>query len=231
MLIVCVNKLGLFKKSLGLLFGNGVQTAPGIESWNPQSFQKCAGTCVRVQMRKFVQLHLNTLQVALRLLFLWVLACKYACKYLPSTSCAPRLALGSGDWQINKSLRLIFLKANYVEQHNLLVLIVQENNKTSWPYLGLYMCLVLLCHQSHQPGNFHGSPVPTRPFCINCQYLDQIFTLLRLDHCSRLHIHFELPILSPLLSPLFFNLSIWHCHLLNINLRWCRAQLHSKMYL
>lgn len=142
-----------------------------------------------------------------------------------------RLALGSGDRQINKSRRLIFLKANYTEQHNLLVLIVQESKKASWQCRGCpcvwYCYATKVTHLGIATVLLH----LRLPFCIHCQDLVQIFTLLCSDYCSRLRIHFELPILSPLLSPLFFSLSIWHRYLLNRNLRWCRAQLHSKIYL
>lgn len=79
------------------LFGNSIQTTQGIESWNLQSFQMCAATCVRIQIDKYVQLHLNAFKIALMLLFLWVLAYKYTCKYLPSVYYAPRTVLSSGE--------------------------------------------------------------------------------------------------------------------------------------
>lgn len=123
------------KRHLGCCWlGNGVHTARGIRSWNPQSFPKGAGTCVRIQIGKYVQLHLNTFKIALRLPFPWVLARKYARKCLPSASYAPGTAFRSGDWPINVSA--IDASKGWLCGATQSIC-PEENNKASWQYLGL----------------------------------------------------------------------------------------------
>lgn len=134
--------------------------------------------------------------------------------------------------EISKPSQLIPLKEKNMAQHNLLVLTVEENRKASWQYLKPYICLVLLWHQSHQPENFYMFLLYLfPPFCSNCQYLDQVFTLFCLDYCSRPPTGFASPVLSPLLSPLSFDLSICHSCFIGLTPQWLNAQLHSKIYL
>lgn len=152
------------------LLGNSIQTAWGIEFWNPQSFQKCAVTCMRVQIIIYVQWHLSTFKIAFMLLFLWVLACRYTCKYLCGTYFSPRTVLSSEDWQIRKFLGLILLRNKC---DTIYLPDCARKCKARWQYLGHYTCLVLLWQQSHQHVSLQMfllclSP----PFCINRQRLD-----------------------------------------------------------